>query len=157
MHAIKTYEESSKLKFVYPKISDLFLINKEIAHLKHNGILMIGINGGTEAVALSNILDDSGVKNIVLLANNSTCRNLKGFLILEGFSVENVTGECLLSFKKVFFENQIKYQPLASSGAFKSSISGKTFKPIMIKITEIETLPAKDCTPFKLKLINNLT
>jgi hypothetical protein len=147
LNEIKAYEGDFKLKFVYPKISDQFITTDKKPTTNHNDMLMVGIDAGVEAVALSFMLDDkSAEKKIVLLASSFICEKIKEQLVLEGFAANGSEGVELKSLEKVPFSKMIlPFRFAAGEFEYRCKVN-QHYKRWYV--TRIE-FPLELCTPFK--------
>jgi hypothetical protein len=147
LNEIKTYEETSKTKFTYPKISDQFLIPDIKSSTNHGDILMIGIDEGVEAVSLSYMLDDrSSDKKVVLLASSFVCEKVKKQLISEEFILKSSEGVGYRSFRKVIIDTLRDTPPIYLGDDFAYSLR---LRFIHIHNSESRRLSPALCIPFK--------
>ena len=143
LNKIKSHDESRKFKFVYPKISDKFIIPAQRTSSNHNDMLMLGVPGGTEAVALLNILDEKTNKKVVLLASSFVCEDVRERLIEEGFLLKCFFGSVIPSFKKI----TVNIEKVICTGETDSFANSLDSKRSYVEWTR--AISPELCTPFK--------
>jgi hypothetical protein len=149
LEEIKLYEAKCKIKFVYPEKPKSWS-HEEATPSGQNNFIPTGIEDFAETEVLFYALDDTSAhKKVVLLAGKALCEDLKESLILEDFSLSNFTGECLLSFKKIFSSKKTLASSHFGSDPKKLNlILNNYLRKSLFRFTKENQIKGKDCTPY---------